>query len=132
MRDADYADKVEMFFTHIGRSLDLRGTTLGDVDLSRASIGAALQLGGMHESAAWKQKYDSPGTLDLRNAHAGQLMNADESAWPAKGQLRLEGFTFDHLGGHGLLNELHALLFEPVDFADGLFLVLPALVGVDP
>src|ERR1039458_6044130 len=36
----------------------------------------------------------------------------------------------DHLGGHGLLDELDAHFFQPVDFADGLFLVLPAFVGV--
>jgi hypothetical protein len=99
MRDADYADKVDMFFAHIGRNLDLRGASLGDLDLSGASIAAALQLGGVHESAAWKGKHGKSGALNLRNAHAGNLVDAKEGAWPAKGQLRLDGLTFGHLGG---------------------------------
>jgi hypothetical protein len=67
-------------------------------DLSGASIASALQLGAVHESATWKGKYGKSGVLDLRNAHAGSLADATESAWPAKRQLRLDGFTFDHLG----------------------------------
>jgi hypothetical protein len=37
--------------------------------------------------------------LNLRNAHAGNLVDAKAGAWPAKGQLRLDGFIFGHLGG---------------------------------
>jgi hypothetical protein len=99
MLDTDYADKVDMFFAHVGRSLDLRRAGLGDLDLSSASIAAALQLGDMHESAAWRAKHGKSGTLNLRNAHAGNLVDAKEGVWPAKGQLRLDGFTFGHLGG---------------------------------
>src|SRR5437773_1780512 len=44
MPDAHYADKVDMFFAHVGRNLDLSGASLGDLDLSGASIAAALQL----------------------------------------------------------------------------------------
>jgi len=99
MFDADYAAKVDMFFAHVGRNLDLRRAGLGDLDLSGASIAAALQLGDMHESTAWRAKQGKSGTLNLRNAHAGNLVDAKEGAWPAKGQLRLDGFTFGHLGG---------------------------------
>ena len=35
--------------------------------------------------------------LNLRNAHIGNRMDARE-AWPAQGQLHLEGFAFGHLG----------------------------------
>lgn len=99
MFDADYADKVDMFFARVGRNLDLRRAGLGDLDLSGATIAAALQLGDMHESPAWKARYGKSGTLNLRNAHAGNLVDAKEGAWPARGQLRLDGFTFGHLGG---------------------------------
>ena len=99
MRDVHCADKVDMFFARVGRNLDLRGASLGDLDLSGASIAAALHLGGAHESAAWKGKYGKSGALNLRNAHAGNLVDAKAGAWPAKGQLRLYGFTFGHLGG---------------------------------
>ena len=37
---------------------------------------------------------------------------------------------FEHLRRHRLLDEFHALLLQPVDLADRLFLVLPAFVGV--
>jgi uncharacterized protein YjbI with pentapeptide repeats len=99
MREARYDDKIDMFSAHVGRDLDLRGATLGDLDLSGASITASLQLGGTNESAAWKGKHGKSGVLNLRNAHAGNLVDAKEGAWPAKGQLRLDGFTFGHLGG---------------------------------
>ena len=37
---------------------------------------------------------------------------------------------FHHVRRHGLFHILHALRFEPVDLADGLFLVGPSLVGI--
>jgi hypothetical protein len=99
MFDADCADKVDMFFARIGRNLDLRRAGLGEFDLSSATIAAALQLGDMHESPAWKARYGKSGTLNLRNTKAGNLVDAKQGAWPASGQLRLDGFTFGHLGG---------------------------------
>src|SRR5271157_4928805 len=52
----------------------------------------------------------------------GDHGDVDAAAHPA-------GFL-DHLGGHGLFDELDAHLFQPVDFADGLFLIGPAFVGI--
>src|SRR5262249_33607499 len=98
MRDADCSHKVDMSFARISRGLELCGAAVGEVDLSGASIGTILQLGGMRESAAWKQRNGNAGGLNLRHAHAAFLMDAREGAWPAKGRLSLEGFTFDHLG----------------------------------
>src|SRR3974390_3101586 len=37
----------------------------------------------------------------------------------------------NHLRRHGLLDELDALLLQPVDLADRLLFVLPTLVGVN-
>jgi hypothetical protein len=37
--------------------------------------------------------------LNLRNAHIGNLTDTKD-AWPSKGQLVLNGTTFEHLGGH--------------------------------
>jgi hypothetical protein len=99
MTDASCADKVDMSFIHVGRDLDLRSAGLGDLDLSGASIIGALRLGGAHEPADWKTSHRTSGILDLRNAHVGNLVDAEKGAWPAKGQLRLDGFTFGHLGG---------------------------------
>jgi uncharacterized protein YjbI with pentapeptide repeats len=98
MRGAHYADNVDMGLARIGGNLDLRGANLADLDLSGTTIAADLQLGGARESAVWKGKDGKPGALHLRNAHIGNLMDARD-AWPAQGQLHLNGFTFDHLGG---------------------------------
>jgi hypothetical protein len=38
------------------------------------------------------------GALYLCNVHVGNLMDT-RNAWPTRGQLHLDGFTFDHLGG---------------------------------
>jgi hypothetical protein len=67
-------------------------------------ISRALRLPGTWRSASqailpvWTGKSGEPGTLTLHNAHIGNLMDAKE-AWPKKGYLHLDGFTFNHLGG---------------------------------
>ena len=98
MRDAHYADKADLVFAHVGGSLDLRGARLAGLDLSGASIAGDFMLGGSHPSAVWIGKNGKPGALNLRNAHIGNLMDAQD-AWPAQRQLHLDGFTFAHLGG---------------------------------
>ncbi len=87
-----------MVFSHVGGNLDLRGATLANLDLSGASIAGDLRLGGAHNSAVWTGKSGAPGTLNLHNTHAGNLMDAID-AWPAQEQLHLDGFSFYHLGG---------------------------------
>ena len=89
MRDANCAQAVDMVFAHIGGNLDLRGTTLPNLNLSGTSVAGDLRLGGSHE----------PGALNLRNTHTGNLVDAKD-AWPAKGKLHLDGFGFNHLGGY--------------------------------
>jgi hypothetical protein len=98
MRDAHYAQPVVMVFSHVGGNLDLRGATLANLDLSGASIAGDLRLGGAHNPAVWTGKSGAPGTLNLHNTHAGNLMDSID-AWPAQEQLHLDGFSFNHLGG---------------------------------
>jgi hypothetical protein len=84
---------VEMVFAHIGGNLDLRG-------VSGASIAGDLELGGLpRKSLNWTGRSWEHG-LTLRNTHIGNLMDA-QNAWPlpAQGQLHLDGFSFNHLGG---------------------------------
>jgi hypothetical protein len=57
-----------------------------------------LQLREADKSVAWKENNGEPDTLDLRKAHVGYLVDADD-AWPDQGHLKLDGFSFDHLGG---------------------------------
>jgi hypothetical protein len=98
MRDATFAHQVNMVFAHVAGSLDLRGATLADLNLSGASIAGDFVLGGSHKSAVWTGNTGEPGTLTLHNTHIGNLMDAQD-AWPGQGQLHLDGFTFNHLGG---------------------------------
>jgi uncharacterized protein YjbI with pentapeptide repeats len=98
MRDANYAQAVNMAFVHISGDLDLRGASLADLNLSGATVVADLQLGGPYKSAPWTGKNGEPGTLNLRNTHIGNLMDAKD-AWPTPGHLHLDGFSFNHLGG---------------------------------
>ncbi|HEY8031541.1 MAG TPA: hypothetical protein VIF02_03925 [Methylocella sp.] len=98
MRDANCAHAANMVFAHVGGNLDLRGANLAGLDLSGASVAKDLRLGGAYKSAVWTGKNGDRGALNLRNAHVGNLMDAKD-AWPAQGQLHLNGFSFNHLGG---------------------------------
>ena len=98
MRDAQFVRKIDMTFAHVGGNLDLRGATLDNLDLSGASIAGDLRLGGAYKSALRTGKNGELGTLNLHNAHTDNLMDAMD-AWPARGQLHLDGFSFNHLGG---------------------------------
>ncbi len=60
MRDAYYAQAVDMFSAQVGGNLDLRGATLAGLDLSGATIAGDLELGGAYKSAVWTGKNGEP------------------------------------------------------------------------
>jgi hypothetical protein len=91
MDDARYFQAVSMVSAHIG-------DTLADLYLPGASITGNLVLGEPGNPAVWNGIKGEPGVLNLRDAHVGNLMDTKD-AWPAKGQLHLDGFRFDPLGG---------------------------------
>ncbi len=95
MVGAKFTDRVNLAYATIGQNLDLRRATLASLDLHGATIAGELQLG----VTGWPAKGE-PVNLDLRNARVGTLVD-DKDAWPDTGQLRLEGFSFAHLGGPG-------------------------------
>jgi hypothetical protein len=92
MRDAHYGGDVDMVFARVGGNLDLRGASLANLDLSGVSVAGDLRLGGSQKSNVWT------GVLNLRNAHAGNLADTTDGAWPTLGRLHLDGFSFNHLG----------------------------------
>jgi uncharacterized protein YjbI with pentapeptide repeats len=106
MNHVTSTQRINMAFMHTGGSLDVRGATLAELNLSGASIDGDLRLGGGRESKShkiWRTKEGKPGKLILRNTSVGSLMD-DRDAWPEKpppGEefLDLDGFTFTHLGG---------------------------------
>jgi uncharacterized protein YjbI with pentapeptide repeats len=106
MRDVYCADRVNISSAHIGGSLDLRGATLlARLDLPDASVAVDLALGESGHTAVWKEKNGEAGDLNLLNTHIGNLADAQDEqpekkdAWPQKGHLHLDGFTFNRLGG---------------------------------
>jgi uncharacterized protein YjbI with pentapeptide repeats len=98
MNEARYVNHINMVFANIGGGVDLRGATLRGLDLSGASITGDLRLGGSHHSTVWKRSSRYPPYLSLQNAHIANLTDAKD-AWPEKGHLHLDGFSFNHLGG---------------------------------
>jgi uncharacterized protein YjbI with pentapeptide repeats len=91
---------INLTFAHVNGNLDTRGSVLGSLDLSGASIGNVTfgNVLNSSDATAWKGEKDQPGRLNLRNARVGNLSDAP-TAWPSQGNLRLAGFTFNHLGG---------------------------------
>jgi hypothetical protein len=97
MTDSVFAKTITMTFSRIGGNLDLRGATIGGLDLSGTSVNGDFRLGGSNAPAVWRSKDDKPGDLILRNTHVSDLMDAAD-AWPDKGHLHLDGFAFTHVG----------------------------------
>jgi hypothetical protein len=97
---ASFAEGNSLVFARIGASLDLRGAQFADLDLSGANVAGDLRLGtsGSGQPIHWRRKDGQASKLVLRNAHVGNLSD-EKNAWPERGYLTLEGFTFAHLGG---------------------------------
>lgn len=92
--------KIDLRYARVTGNLDTLRSTLAELDLAGASVGI-LTFGDVQNASvitAWKNSKGEAGTLNLRNAHVGNLMDAP-SAWPDQGNLSLAGFTFNHLGG---------------------------------
>lgn len=70
--------------------LDQEFQAEGIIDLSRATINGALIM------RKWKRDALPEISLDLRGAKAGILKDA-KSAWPHKGNLFLDGFSYDSI-----------------------------------
>jgi hypothetical protein len=98
--------------------LDEKFSATGEVGLSGARIsgglncrggtftnpkGCALQAEGVNVTGAfvWAGLASEPqGRLDLTRAHVGELCD-DRASWPGAGDLRINGFTYDHLTSEG-------------------------------
>ena len=104
MRKATMAKQAKFIFLRVGSNLDIRGATLGELDLSGAQVKGELRLGALeNDNVEWKVHMDDAGEctnpkLLLRNTSVGTL-DDDENAWPSKLKRELEGFTYGRLGG---------------------------------
>jgi hypothetical protein len=97
MRFVCHADKAVLVFANVGGNLDLTGASLADVDVSGASIAGQLRLDGKKFEVCARSK-DKQDVLNLRNARVGNLLVADDALTSAR-RLRLDGFSFSHIGG---------------------------------
>ena len=102
LNGACFKGEVNLVGASIGSSLQMSGSTFeGEVNLTGCQVIGELRLGSSrHRPARWKQA----ALLVLRNTHVGALQDwwqdSSDNSWPKV--LKLEGFTFDRLGGlHG-------------------------------
>jgi hypothetical protein len=88
-----------MIFARISGNVDIRGSTLAELNVSGAFIGGELRLGIWSKTpTVWRTKDGKPGDLILINTRIANLSD-EENAWPSEGHLRLDGFSFGRLGG---------------------------------
>jgi hypothetical protein len=96
-----YTDSpIFLRYAQLGGNLDFGGAQLKTLDLQGASIVGEIRLGDRDPKTmiGWAPSGDGADSIDidLRNAHVGSVSDNKDS-WPR--HLRLDGFTFAHLGG---------------------------------
>jgi hypothetical protein len=82
----------------IAGNLDLAGATLKSFDFRDAFVAGEMRLVDEKSSVHWFPPVSKAAQFDLRGARVGSLLDKDQS-WPERGYSRLDGFTFDRLGG---------------------------------
>jgi len=85
-------NSVDLEFASAKGNFDIRGAKFARLNLWGASISGEMRI-------ADKAVSTEIDDLDLPNAHVGSLSD-NENSWPKFGHLRLDGFTFAHLGGY--------------------------------
>ena len=95
--------EVDLTFSHIGGSLDVRGAELWKLILTGAQVDDDLVLGSPEATVTWTVSKDkgnepNPPRLTLQNTTIGALQD-NKASWPSELQLELEGFTYGRLGG---------------------------------
>jgi len=98
MRGAIFKSPVSLPFARVGGTLDLRGATLAELDLTGAKVTQDLLLASDGLAVTWSQPHLRTPLLKLRNTQVGALQDSP-SAWPSV--IVLEGFSYSHLGGFG-------------------------------
>jgi hypothetical protein len=101
LRDAVISKSANFSFAKIGVSMDARGATVAELNLSGATIAQDLILGGTDKKftpVVWRTPEGKSGSLNLRGTHIGALTDSKD-AWPAPQSLHLDGFTLSGLGG---------------------------------
>lgn len=95
---ATFDGLVNAIYLSVDGNVDVSGATVPYLDLAGAWIGGELRLARKGKVVKWQGPNGKPGTLSLRNAHVGALVDST-LAWPSRGHLHLDGFSLDKLGG---------------------------------
>lgn len=105
---ADFSGNVVLYGAAIGGDVDMRYATFaGLVDATGTAIAGELSLGSSPGSSTGRPPWRKDAGLVLRNAHVGAIQDLPDSdsmdshlnAWPARGKLELDGFSYERLGG---------------------------------
>jgi uncharacterized protein YjbI with pentapeptide repeats len=90
---------IKLTTLRIATNFDIRGATLAGLDLTASQIDGELHLAGHGWSpVTWRTGDGQPGELTLLNTRVRTLIDSPR-AWPVKGRLHLDGFTFSRIGG---------------------------------
>ena len=99
LRNATFHKQVRLMFILVRSNLDVRGSTLKELDLSGAQIGGEFWLGQWGpKKTKWKGSFPK---LVLRNTSVGALQDTEDS-WPDNLEREFEGFIYQRLGGFGV------------------------------
>jgi hypothetical protein len=85
---------MNLVFSEIGGTLELRGAKVGGLDLTGARVDGELRLA----SGGWLPTWDDGARLVLRNTRVGAVQD-EPGAWPK--DLELDGFIYERFGGWG-------------------------------
>ena len=110
MRSTELCTRAKLVYTDFGGTLDLRGSSHGQLDLTRARVANALILGKPDNNKGYtrcrdRNNIDLPMKLILQDASVG-LMKDTKDYWDEDLDRELDGFRYSRLGEIGK-NKVH-------------------------
>ena len=95
-RHATFKDVLDITLNRIKGNIDLRGSTLTQLDLSETQADKALQLASEGHSIRWTTEANP--RINLHQLHVGSLQDA-RAVWPERLERELDGFVYGRFGG---------------------------------
>ena len=95
-RHATFRDVFDITINRIKGNIDLRGSTLTQLDLSETQADKALQLASEGHNVEWAT--EASPRINLHQLHIGSLQDA-RAVWPERLERELDGFAYKRFGG---------------------------------
>ena len=95
-RHAIFKDVLDITLNRINGNIDLRGSTLMQLDLSETDADKALQLASEGHNIRWTTEANP--RINLHQLHVGSLQDA-RAVWPERLERELDGFVYGRFGG---------------------------------